>query len=232
MNSIWSNRVSAQILDCFHSVSLVANCNLVRLHHFLNGFTNVAESYIDTSLLDAFIGCLLHSQQQIVVDWIECHSESAVDNMSVDLSSKIDFHHIIILEHCLITRVGGVVSSAVVDTAASREGNTLLDSIRFNQPPVCVFYCFADVNKLHPRPNHFLGHFADLAVALSSFTQVIHLGRSEFVFFAILSLGCSHSVEVSWVVHPLSLREDGVRELLGNRDGVVDGLLPLSYSFT
>jgi hypothetical protein len=67
------------------------------------------------SYLEPNVGGSLWSREQIVVDRIGSHSESAVDDPSVDVDAKIHLQHVVILEeNFFTTRIWSPVSSDVV----------------------------------------------------------------------------------------------------------------------
>lgn len=53
--------------------------------------------------LDASVGRSFDGGEQRVVARIECHSERRVDDVSANVRSEIDFHHIISQQHLLVT---------------------------------------------------------------------------------------------------------------------------------
>jgi hypothetical protein len=72
----------------------------------------------------------LWSREQIVVNWIGSHSESAVDDPSIDVDAEIDLQHVVILEdNFFTTRIGGPVSSDVVQAKPGRKRQSSLESV-------------------------------------------------------------------------------------------------------
>ena len=53
---------------------------------------------------------------------IESNREGTVNDVSIDVSPKVQLHNIIILQYSIITSIRGIVCSTVVDRAASGEG--------------------------------------------------------------------------------------------------------------
>lgn len=147
----------------------------MRLHDFLNSCTNIAESHIDSSSLNALLGRLFDSLEKRIEHGIKRHSKRTINNMPIDLRAKINLHDIVIFEDCVIARIWSVVSSAIVDAAAGREPNSLLDTISFDQSSICFFNAFADVDQFHARSHVGLSHLTNLTVALCCFSEVINL---------------------------------------------------------
>ena len=77
--------VTTQILDCFDWVCLISNFNLVRLHDFLNFFSDIAKSNIDTCCFDSSIGSVFDCFEQIIIDWIESNSKCTISHKSFDV---------------------------------------------------------------------------------------------------------------------------------------------------
>ncbi len=57
------------------------------------------------------------------------------------MGPKIDFHHVVILEHGGVASVGGVVGGTVVQGHAGRESGTRLQLVLFDQLAGNPFQC-------------------------------------------------------------------------------------------
>ena len=45
---------------------------------------------------------------------IECYGEGAVDDAAVDVGAKVNLHHVVVGQHRLVSIVGGVMGSYVI----------------------------------------------------------------------------------------------------------------------
>ena len=132
MNLVWSYRMAAQVLHTLDWKGLAVNRALVGLHHFLNIRTDLTQTRVDTSRFDTLIGSSFDSLKELIIHWVECDSKCAIDNITVYLCTKINFHYIIVLENCLVTWVWGVMCSAMVYAATCWERDTGLETVFLN----------------------------------------------------------------------------------------------------
>jgi hypothetical protein len=112
---VGGNGMAAQILHTLYLKSFFSDSYLMRFHNFLDCFSNITQSHVDTSCLDALICSFLNSFQEWIELWVEGHSKCAIDNLAVYLSTEINLHHIIVVQNSLISWVWGVMSSARID---------------------------------------------------------------------------------------------------------------------
>lgn len=63
-------------------VGFALNLDLIRLHDFLDGSSNIAQSDVNSCLLDTSVGGILDSSQQVVVNRVESKRECRVDDSS------------------------------------------------------------------------------------------------------------------------------------------------------
>lgn len=227
VNFIWADGMSAQIFYTLYLICLVPDVDLVRFHHFLDGCTDVAEPDVDTCVLDALVGRLLHCSQQVVELRIECHRKCAVNNLSIDLSAKVYFAHVVVAQDSIVTWIRSIMCCAVVDTAASWESNTSFEAIGFNQPSISLFNALTYIYKLYAWSHDFLGHLSHLSVAFSCLSEVIYLIFADTIFFPVFGISDSLTIKITRMVLELTTRKYVCWELLRHGDGVVDGLLPV-----
>lgn len=45
------------------------------------------------------VGCILHSFKQLVPRRLKAHGESGIDYSTVDVNTKINLHHVMLLQH-------------------------------------------------------------------------------------------------------------------------------------
>ena len=67
------------------------------------------------------VGSILHRCQQWGVHGVKGHSECTVDDAAIDVSPEVNLADVVILQHCVVSGIGGVVCRTVVQGAASRE---------------------------------------------------------------------------------------------------------------
>lgn len=204
----------------------------MRLHYFLDCRSNVAKSHVDTRCFYAFISSLFHGGQKWIKHRIECNGKSTIDDVTVDLCSEIDLHDIVIVENSLVAGIWSIMSCAIVYAATSRETDSLLNSSCFDKAPICILYLLTNINELHSRSHDLLSHLPNLTVTLSCFSQIIHLCCVQFVSISEFCVCRPHCVEVSWMIHPLSLRENIVGKLRRDRNGIINCLFPITRSPT
>ena len=128
MYSVLADHVTVQISNALNRIGFAVQLKLVRLHDFLNGLANIAQSNVDTGRLDAGVRRLLDRLQQIVVLLIERQRERTVHNATVHVHTEIDLTDVIVVQHGLIATVRCVVSSAVVQRATGRKSQTGLQT--------------------------------------------------------------------------------------------------------
>lgn len=63
------------------------------------------------------------------------------------MRSKVNFADVVVAQHRGVSRVGGVVGSAVVDGAASGEGQAGLQPVFFDEPPGAVLQLLTATNR-------------------------------------------------------------------------------------
>lgn len=123
---------------------------------------------------DTGVGSILDSSQKRVIYWVESHSESTVDNTTIELSTEIDLHHVSLVQNHLVTGVGGIMSRAVVDTKTTREAHATLEVIAFFQALVTgqgtdrVFNALRNLSQGLARSNVLLRILTNLTVNLST----------------------------------------------------------------
>ena len=229
MNLVRSNGMAAQVLDCLDSVRLVADRDFMRLHYFLNSTTDVAQAHVNTRLLDTLVGGFFHREQQWIEHRIERHRECTINDVAVDLSSVVDLHDVVGAEHRVVSWVRRVMRSAIVDAAAGRERDTCLQTVLLAKTQISFLDLLADVDKLHAGSHERLRVFTNLPVAFSGLAQIVHLGLMQSISGADFSVRRALRVEVARVVHPFTLREHAILELLRHRNRIVNSLLPCAF---
>jgi hypothetical protein len=108
-----------------HSTTTAASTlvpHLTAFSHF-NCAAPTAWLHIHTS-----VGRLLDSRKQRVVSGVESHGEGTVDDVAVDLCSKVQLHYVVVLQHGFVPHVGRPVRCHVIQTAPGRKGNASLRS--------------------------------------------------------------------------------------------------------
>mmetsp|Transcript_2787 Transcript_2787/g.4578 ORF Transcript_2787/g.4578 Transcript_2787/m.4578 type:complete len:270 (-) Transcript_2787:488-1297(-) len=119
MNDIGTDAVSIQIADTLHRIRFVVVLAFVRLHHLLYLRSNLAQTGIDSHHFHTAIGCRLHCFHQTIVFRIKRQRERTVNDIAVDLHSKINLAEICAAQFCLIARVWCIVRRTVIERASS-----------------------------------------------------------------------------------------------------------------
>ena len=91
------------------------------------------------------------------------------------MSAEIDLTHIVIFQHGLIPRIGGVVSSTVIDGNASGKGNSTFQGFVRGEFPVIVLEVLTDVSKFPSGSDNPLCESPDLSLNLCRLSQVLDL---------------------------------------------------------
>jgi hypothetical protein len=126
MDGVRPDGVAVQVADALHGVHLAVQLNLVRLHHLLHRAADVADAHVDARSVDARVGGGLHSLHQRVVAGVEVDGHRTVDDPPVHVRPEIQLHHVACAQHRVVTAVGRVVRSHVVQRAAGGEGDASL----------------------------------------------------------------------------------------------------------
>jgi hypothetical protein len=87
--------------------------------------------------------------------------------------AEINFHYIVVLQNCSVSKIRSPVSRTVVDAGTCRESNTRLNLVGFNQTSVGLFNFVTDVHDLPARSDVLLSMLSNLSVALSSFPEIV-----------------------------------------------------------
>ena len=124
MNLVGIDGVAIQVFDYLNREDLALDLNLIGLHGLLDPLANLAQPGIDTGLPNTSIGGVFDRFQQAVVGGVEGYSKGGVDHISFDVGAEVDLHDIVVVQNCVISKVGGVVGCAVVDGASCGEGDT------------------------------------------------------------------------------------------------------------
>jgi hypothetical protein len=171
MDVVLVNTVAIEISHTFDWISLPIELNLVALHNLLDGSTHVTQPHINTCLLDTSICGFSHSLQKILISWIECNCERTINQVAINVSPKIYFAHVIILENSIVTIVRGVVSGTVVNTASCGESLTCLETIRLNNVLQSRLKFLAHINHLDSWAYYSLRVLPHLSMNLRSLPQ-------------------------------------------------------------
>lgn len=139
------------------------------------------------------------------------------------MGTEIDLHHVSLLEHHLVSSVGRVVGSTVVNAETTRESHTSLDVVSLLQSWVAgqganrILDALRNLRESLTRLDVLLSILADLAMDLSSLTVLLQEVVVHAVEVTLLFIGGPVGVVVL-VLDNLSLRILVVREELGDRD--------------
>ena len=166
--------MAAEVLHRLDRICSISNFNLVGFHDFLDRLSNIAKSHINTCGLDSFLGRLFDGLEQWVKHGIKRHSKRTINNMTINLRSKIDLHDIVVFQDCVVSWVWRVVSGAFVNAAAGWESDALLYSICLYQPSIGFLNSLANIDKFHAWSHVRLRHLTHLSMAFGGFSEVIN----------------------------------------------------------
>ena len=147
------------------------------------------------------------------------------------MGAEIYLANVIFFDDSHIAWVRGIMSSAVVDTAACREGDAGFNFICLDETSIGVFDLIANIDELHARLDYRLRVFPDLSVALCRLPEGFIIVSEESLLLSVLCFRCSLSVVILSVFEGFILRELAVGELLSNSDGGRVSLLEGVLSF-
>ena len=99
---------------------------------------------------------------------------------TIDMGSKIKFHHITILKHCVVTIVGRVVCGNVVQGTTRGERNPSFQAIFLNKFAIHILNLGAQIDQFDPRFDDALRELANLCLVFSCVSAC--LGVKEGVF--------------------------------------------------
>lgn len=110
------------------------------------------------------------------------------------------------------------MSSAVVQTGASWEGNTSFEAGCFDQSAIASFDLIADVHDLHAWLDEALSESSGLTVHLSRTSQVIVIRLVKFLHLFLLLVADTEAIPVLVVLNDLTNWEIALLELLCHDD--------------
>jgi len=114
MHSILVNRVPTEISNTENGFDFAINFNLVALHDFLDGFSDIAKPHINPRLLNTSHGRVFDSFEERKIPRVERNGEGAVYQKSVEVNPEVDLADIVFLENLGISIVRGIVGRDVV----------------------------------------------------------------------------------------------------------------------
>ena len=129
VDAVRLDTMAAKILDALNLVCLSFDRTLVRLHCFLNGFTDLAKSCVDSSHSDTRFRSFFDGSHQFVVLGIDGPSEGTVSYYAAHMRSKVNLHNIILAQYGCIADVRSPMSRTRVNTGSCWEGNTTVKAI-------------------------------------------------------------------------------------------------------
>ena len=183
------DRVPVEVPDGPHRVRLPVELHLVALHRLLDGRPDVAQAHVDARLADARLRRRLHRLQQGGVLRVVRHRERGVDDPPLHVRAEVDLHHVVVLQHRLVPRVGRPVRRHVVERAARRERGAALQPVRADQLPHARLELLAHVQQPHAGlgdlPRDVLPH---LPVHLSGLPHLLVHVRLQALALFCLSL--------------------------------------------
>ena len=138
--------MTTKVLNRFDIISGIPDGDLMRFHDFLNGCSDISESDINSSSLYTFIGGLFDSGEEVIESWIKGYCESTIDDISINLGTKIDLHDIVFSQNSVIARIWSIMCGTIVNTTTSWESNTSFESAGLYQSSIRFFDVLAQID--------------------------------------------------------------------------------------
>jgi hypothetical protein len=127
MDLVRPNAVSIQIPDALDGIHFTIQLNFVAFHDLLDSCTNIAQPHIDACSRNARIGGCFHRVDERVVPRVEMDGARAINDAPAYVCPEIQLHHVVVLQHRLVTSIGSVVRSHPVEGAAGGECDARLE---------------------------------------------------------------------------------------------------------
>ena len=218
MDLVGPDRVPVEVSDGPDGVGLAVELDLVRLHHLLHRGADVAQPDVDAGLPDPGVRRLPDRRQQGVELGVERHGERAVDDAPADVRAKVQLHHVAVLEHRLVARVGRPVRCHVVQRTPRRERDAGVQAVCLDEGAHAVLEPLAELRHGRPGLGDLRGdELADAAVDLGGAADVVDKGGGVGALQGALLLAGLPPDLVFLVGLPLALREDAAGVELGDR---------------
>lgn len=202
-------------------MGLAADLDLVALHDLLDGLSDIAQAHIDASLADTRLGRVLDGLEEAVPRRLPREGECRVDDAALDVHAKVDLEHVRLLQHLVVSRVGRVVRSDLVDGQTGREADTALETILLDERAGAVLNHVGNLRHAHARLDVLARVLAHRAVYLSSTADVVvvvrRVAHCQPLLFAHL-LASDARRRVVLVLDLLADGEHAVLEDLGQAD--------------
>lgn len=115
------------------------------------------------------------------------------------MDAEINLADISVLDHCLITGVGGIVRRDMVQRASGWESDARIESVGFNQVTGTVLDHFTNLDHGHAWLDRPPGVLPDLAMDLGGAAGVVVLVKVLFLQSALLLAGSSPEVTMQQV---------------------------------
>lgn len=151
VNLIRAHRVSVQVPHTLDRMSDPVDFDLVRLHRLLDRFAHLTQRHVDASGLDSRVRGLSRGFEEGLELRIKAQSPRAINDatcrrsrrecmhgedralylwsgveLTVNLCSEVDAHHVPVLQHNVVARVGREMRRDVIDGATGRKSDARL----------------------------------------------------------------------------------------------------------
>mmetsp|Transcript_114954 Transcript_114954/g.264001 ORF Transcript_114954/g.264001 Transcript_114954/m.264001 type:complete len:281 (-) Transcript_114954:190-1032(-) len=213
-----------KIADWFDRVGLSIDLHLIRFDGFLDCSPNLRQPGVDASLFDAGVRAILCGRDQVVILRVERNCESAVDNPSIHLNSKIQLTHIVMCQHYLIPIIRGVVRSHMIQGAAGGKSPATIQPVFLNEFQSLGLKLLANVDHRHSRTNVGLCKTSHLPVAFCCTPNILVVALHDLFSSSLLRIPLPVGI-AAHILLLLTLRKIPGRIELPNRHGGRCGLL-------
>lgn len=113
---------------------------------------------------------------------------------TINMNTKVNLAHVAVFKNSLVSSVGGVMSSAVVQRASSGESNARLESVSLNQVTGTILNHLDNIDHGHAGLDSAASVLTDLTMDLSCPTDFVVLIKLFSLQCALLLVGRSPQV--------------------------------------
>merc|ERR1719354_349682 len=121
-----------------------------------------------------------------IESFIKSNSKGAINQVSFEVHTKVNFAHIVFGDDCIVSRIRRVVSCNIVQRASGGKGLSSFNSLFFTQISQCTFNVSTDVNEFSTGLNDTLSEFSDLSVDDSCSSQAENFLAQKIILLEVI----------------------------------------------